>query len=121
MSEEVSAAQTWSGGGQPPPGWCKTTARFGEGIPQLHLAPATAHLGLGIQFGLPGTEKAQKVSSARKLGAGTYGKIDKEKLVLLREFLMSSPDTQQEVTDRTKTDFPWSFALMGQEAVDELQ
>lgn len=83
----MSVAQTWSGGGQAPPGWCKTTARrSGEGIPHLHLAPATAHLGLGIQFGLPGTEKAQKVSSARELGAGTHGKIDKEKLVLLREF-----------------------------------
>lgn len=90
-----------------PPGWCQTTAtRSGEGIPHLYLAPATAHLGLGIQFGLPGTEKAQKVSSARQLGAGAHGKIHKEKLGLLREFFMPSPDTQQEVTDRTKPDFP---------------
>lgn len=94
VSEQVPVAQTWSGGGQPPPGWCKTTARSGEGIPNLHLAPAIAHLGLGIQFKLPGTEKAQKVSSARELGAGTHGKIDKEKLVLLREFFMPCPDTQ---------------------------
>lgn len=95
VREEVSVAQTWRGGGQPPPGWCQTTAtRSGERIPHLHLAPATAHLGLGIQFGLPGTEKAQKVSSARGLGAGAHGKIHKEKLVLLREFFMPSPDTQ---------------------------
>lgn len=106
VSEEVAVGQTWSGGGQPPPGWGKTTARSGEGTPHLHLAPATAHLGLCIQSGPPGTEKAHKVSSARELGAGTHGKIDKEKLAPLRESFMPSLDTQQEVTDRAKPGFP---------------
>lgn len=94
VNEEVSVAQIWSGSGQPPSWVVQDTARSGEGIPNLHLAPAIAHLGLGIQFKLPGTEKAQKVSSARELRAGTHGKIDKEKLVLLREFFMPCPDTQ---------------------------
>lgn len=97
-------AQTWSGGGQPPPGWCKTTTRrSGEGIPHLHLVPAIAHLGLGIQFGLPGTEKAQKVSSARELGAGTCGKTYKEKLVLLREIFSPSPDVPDSAPQPTST------------------